>query len=139
MAEAALAGDWRTGTSGSETSLTDFTTKTKSVQFSRNGEILDVTALGDTTHKYIKGLLDADLSVEYYFDATIWAQLHAKLTGTTALSFQYGPKGSTSGYPKVSGTSMLQMESLEENTEAGQLKTMTAKYKVSGAPTFGTY
>jgi len=141
-------GELQFGTSGSPTSLTDYTASVKDVSFSRNGDIIDVTTFGNAARKWIKGLTDADMTVEFFYSGSLYAALQNLLTYTAGgVSFQYGPDGTTSGNPKVTQTGSLNsstgigllLESVDDSTSIGEVKMLSATFKISGAITFGTY
>jgi hypothetical protein len=101
MAEVTFTGDFQMGTSGSPTSLTDYTGLIKSIKFSRNGETFDVTNLGTAAKKWIKGLTDAEVSIEFFKSTALAAALNNLLTYVAGgVSWQYGPDGTTTGNNK---------------------------------------
>lgn len=148
MAQVVFNGDFQMGTSGSPTVLTDYTSSVKSVKFKRNGETLDVTTLGNNAKKFIKGLTDISIDVEFFFATATMTALNNLLAYTAGgVSWQYGPEGSTSGQFKISQTGTLNTstgvglicESVDMPVDIGAVMMVTATFKVSGAPTFGTY
>lgn len=148
MAVVGFNGDLQIATSGSPTSVADYSAKVKSVKFSRNGETFDVTTFGNSAKKWIKGLTDAQLDVEFFYDSAMFTALQ-NLVGYTAggVSFQYGPEGSTSGNVKISQTGTLNTstgvglicEKVDDATDVGAVKMLSATFRISGAITFGTY
>lgn len=148
MASVAFNGDFQMGTSGAPTSLTDYTSSVKSVKFTRNGQTLDVTTFGNSAQKYIKGLTDASVDVEFFYSTAVMTALQNLLGYTSGgVSWQYGPEGSTSGNYKISQTGTLNTstgvglicESVDSPTEIGGVLMCSATFKVSGTITFGTY
>lgn len=148
MASVAFNGDFQMGTSGAPTSLTDYTSSVKSVTFSRSGENLDVTTFGNAAKKYIKGLTDASLSVEFFYSTAVITALNNLVTYTAGgVSWQYGPEGSSSGNYKITQTGTLNTstgvglicESIDDPVEVGGVMMVSATFKISGAITFGTY
>lgn len=148
MATVGFNGDLQFGTSGSPTVLTDYSSSVKSVKLSRNGETFDVTTFGNAAKKWVKGLTDAQLDVEFFYSAAMFTALQNLLGYTSGgISFQYGPEGTTSGNVKISQTGTLNsstgvglvLEKVDDNTDVGAVKMLSATFRVSGAMTFGTY
>ena len=82
-------------------------------------------------------LTEGGFTIDAPYDATLDAHL-AGLKGLTATSsFFYGPKGSTSGYPKTSGE--CRMKSYKRSGEVGGLLKCTAEFVYDGGITEGTY
>lgn len=148
MATVGILGYFGMASSGTPTVIVDLTGYVKSVKFSRNGETFDVTTFGNTTKKWVKGLIDATLDVEFFYHATPFTQINNLLSYTTGgVSFEYGPEGVTSGNVKISQVGTLNtstgvglmLEKFDENTDVGAVKMMSCSFKISGQVTVGTY
>lgn len=100
-----------------------------------------VTALGDTGVKSIAGLENVEFSVDLIWDDTATTGPDAVIgplrTDDTARAFDYGPKGSTTGFVKYSGT----LKCLEYNisSQVGEVVKATSRWQVQGVVTRGTY
>lgn len=148
MAVVGFSGDFQTGTSGTPTTLVDYSSSVKSVSFSRNGETFDVTTFGNNAKKWIKGLTDATVQVEFFYSAALFTALQNALGYVSGgLSWQYGPEGTTATNVKVTQVGTLNsstgvgliLESADDTTDVAQVKMISASFKVSGAITFSTY
>ena len=148
MAEVGFSGDFQVATSGTPTVLVDLSAYVKSVKFSRNGETFDVTTFGNAAKKFIKGLIDCQVDVEFFYHATPWTQLNNLLAYSAGgVSWQFGPSGSTSGNVKISqvgtlntGTGVgLVLEKLDGGVDVGAVTMLSVSFKASGALTVGTY
>ena len=74
-------------------------------------ELRDVTTLGATGRRRFPGLQDATITVEGFFDDTATSGPDAVLgplrTDNTARTFKFGPKGSTAGFVRYTGTCLV--------------------------------
>lgn len=102
----------------------------------------DVTALGDGGRKWSPGLEDITITLDamYTDDAntgidTVFGVLIRDDTAERA--FDFGPEGTTSGFPKYSGN--LFVESYTINSRVGNRVEATIVCKVNGKVTVGTY
>lgn len=100
------------------------------------GNVIDVTTAGAAAHSYIRGLKDADISVEGIFDPAAGTILF-NLGTASGSYFAYAPQGTASGKQKYSGTCLLTSYSAPANID--EAVTFSADFKVSGAITVGTY
>jgi predicted secreted protein len=123
-------------------SLTDISNTLNEVTLPRSIETAETTAFGNDDKTYIVGLGDATISVSGMFDATVNTHLNAAVAalkaGTLATaSFEYGPAGSGSGSPKLSGESLI--TSYEIGSPVGDVVTYSLELQVTGAITAGTF
>jgi hypothetical protein len=148
MAQVSFNGEFQMGTSGTPTVLVDYTASVKSVKFTRNGETLDVTTFANNAKKYVKGLTDASLDIEFFASTAMITALQNLLGYTEGgASWQFGPEGTTAGQYKITQTGTLNTstgvglicESVDTPVEIGGVLMCSATFKVSGALTFGTY
>ena len=104
-------------------------------------ELNEVTALGDGGRKYIPGLENVVITLEGIYDDTTTTGPDAILgplrTHTTADIWDYGPKGSTGGFPKYSGTCWVRR--YEIISRVGDQVIWRAELQVDGQVTRGTY
>ena len=127
--------DFRVDNSGG--TLTDISTYLTSAQLSRSAPEIDVTTFQDTARSYIPDFDGAELSIEGNAHATVMAQLHAILGQSATVSFQYGPEGSATGKRKMTGEATLL--DIQDSGQIGQANQFTARFRVVGGITFGTY
>lgn len=101
-------------------------------------ELADVTTFGNEGHKYIPGLENASVSLGGNFDPT----LHTTFGTTTQMkaatrSFEYGPAGSGTGMPKLTGEAWIQNYTV--NSSVSEKATWSATLQVDGVVGFSTY
>jgi hypothetical protein len=138
MATIGLNVDFQLGSNGSPTALVDLSSKVSSVDFQREQDLPDVTAFnGNGARAFAAGLTQGSFSVEFFWDATVDEQLNNLVGYTTAVDFQYGPDGSTSGKPKYTGKCFL--SSLGNPATVGDVKKFSGEFTITGAVTRGTF
>lgn len=136
----AIAGKdtyWAHATHGSPSSNTNYTTKTRSLNITLDGEEVDATVFGDAYREYEQSFKSAEITVQYKYDSTIWTVLTDLYDNGTSITWEAGPVGTTNGSPKLSGSQVLRSLGLPYNV--GELQVMDATFRVTGAVTFGTY
>ncbi len=126
------------GSAGTPSTLVDISTKTSGVKFPREADAVESTAFqaAGNAKTFLVGLINGQLSFEVNYDATIDAQL-AGLLGVDAVSFEYGPEGSTTGYTKYTGTFVL--TKYEPPATVGQLIKGSVELQLTGQVTRTTY
>ena len=101
----------------------------------------EVTALGDGGVRFIPGLEDVTITLRGMFDDTATSGPDAVLgplrTHTSAVDFEYGPKGSGVGNVKFSGTCWA--VSYELRSRVGNLVEWSATLQVEGTVARGTF
>lgn len=117
--------------------LTDISNSLTDVSFPQSVDTAETSAFGSSAKTYVVGLTDATISVSGMFDATVDAHLSGILAQAATVSFEYGPEGSTSGFVKYTGESIL--TSYEKSGAIGDMVSFSAEFQVSGAVTRGTY
>lgn len=139
MATVGTQINFEIGSNGTPTTLvTTLSNKVSNVDFSRTQDLPDVTAFnGNGARAFAVGLNEGEFGVEFFWDATVDAHLNGLINYTTAISFQYGPDGSTSGYPKYTGSCFL--SDLSTPQTVGDVKKFSATFKVTGSITRSTF
>ena len=126
-------------TGGTQRDLSPYITDVRGLPGLRN--LNEVTALGDSGAKFIPGLEDVAITLSGIFDDTSSSGPDAVLgplrTHTSAVDFEYGPKGSGSGNAKYSGTCWVL--SYELRSRVGNLVEWSAALQVEGTVTRGTF
>ena len=112
------------------------------VTLPRSLETAETTAFGAADKTYIVGLGDSTVSVSGQFDATVDALVagdmaNLKSGSVSSLTFEYGPSGSTSGLPKMTGEALI--TSYEVSSPVGDVITYSLELQVTGAVTATTY
>lgn len=137
MAIGGSSSDWRHGTNGAVTTLTDFSAKTISVEASWEAEQVESTTFGDSYREYEPSFKNGTIEVEYYFDTTIFGQLSAIYNGADTIDFQLSPKGTANGEVKIAGSMFITELGLP--VEIGELIAIPVTFQSSGAVTFTTH
>ena len=126
-------------TGGTQRDLSAFITEVRGLPGARL--LNEVTALGDSGARFVPGLEDVAISLAGIFDDTANSGPDAVLgplrTHTSAVDFEYGPEGSTSGDVKYSGTCWVAQYDLR--SRVGSLVEWSAVLQVEGAVARGTF
>ena len=101
----------------------------------------EITALGDSGAKFIPGLEDVTIALHGIFDNTATTGPDAVLgplrTHGSAVDFEYGPEGSSTGDVKYSGTCWV--VSYELRSRVGNRVEWSALLQVEGTVTRGAF
>lgn len=135
MAIGGSSSDWRHGTNGAVSSLTDFSAKTISVEASWEAEQVESTTFGDTYREYEQSFKNGTIEVEYKYDTTIFGQMSAIYNGGDTVSFALSPTGTVNGEVEITGS--MFMTELGMPVEIGELLSMSVTWQVTGAVVFG--
>jgi len=104
-------------------------------------ELLQQTGIGATGRERDTGLENGRFRIAGFFDDTGPSGpdvvLGALRTHTSAVDFEYGPKGSTSTYVKYYGTCWCRSYTL--TSRVGTLVGFVAEFEVQGGITRGTF
>lgn len=125
------------GSNGSPSTPVDNSSKVASIDFNFDQDVPDVTPFGVTSRAYAVGLSSGAISVEFFWDATIAAQLIALIGYTTAVDFVLGPNGSTSTYIKYTGSMFL--KSMGQPMQVGDVKKVKCEFQATGTITRTTF
>lgn len=137
MAVGGQNSDWRHGTNGAASVLTDFTAKTMSVSLSAEAEQVESTTFGDSYRDYEQSFKNATIDVQYKYDATLFGQLSAIYNAGDIVDFRLSPSGTTAPSVKIEGKAFI--TSFGTPVEIGNLLVLDVSFQVSGAVTFGAY
>lgn len=104
----------------------------------------DVTTAGSTGHRFYPGLEKGTITVKFrYADGTdtpvdvIGTRASWQTDATMLRSFVFGPRGSTSGYPKYTGELMIKSCPMDAKATDPLVMTMTAE--LDNGVSEGTY
>ena len=125
-----FTSDWRHGTAGAPTVLTDFSAKTQSVEIETENEEKEFSVFGSGFRQYVPSYTSGTISCEYIYDATIQAQLAAIRNGRTTVDFELSPLGTAASDPVTSG-SMI-MTSMGNPVESGEIITINVEWRITG-------
>src|SRR5438128_509043 len=98
---------WKHGTHGALATLTNFSNKMRSADVKFDGEQVDATVWGDGYRAYEQSFKSAEADTTYKYDAALYNQLAAIYDAGETVSFEFGPDGSTSGKPKITGSMFI--------------------------------
>jgi hypothetical protein len=119
--------------------LSTFITEISGLPGARN--LNEATALGDSGATFHPGLENVTISLSGHYDDTGTTGPEALLgplrTHTAAVAFAYGPKGTTSGFLKYSGT--FWVTEFTVDSSVGSLVTWSTSLQVEGTVTRGTF
>ena len=121
----------------SSASLTDISNTLTDVSFPAKVDTAEVTAFGASAKSYIVGLTDGTISISGTFDATVDALFGGVLGLATALNWNYGPEGSTTGYVKYTGLGYV--TSYQKSGSVGDVVKYSAEIQITGAVTRTTF
>lgn len=117
--------------------LTDISNTLTDVGFPAKVDTAEVTAFGASAKSYIVGLTDGTLSLSGTFDATVDALFAGVLGFATALNWNYGPEGSTTGMVKYTGLGFV--TDYQKSGTVGDVVKYTATIQITGAVTRTTW
>lgn len=118
-------------------SLRDISAHVNSVNLNRDAPEIDTTTFQNTAKTYIADFDGAEITIEGNANSTVMGYLHP-IVGQAAGSFAWGPEGTASGKRKMTGECVCTGVT-ESAVPQGKQNTFTAKFRVDGAITFGTY
>ena len=122
--------DWRHGTAGAATTLTDFSAKTQNVTIEQEMEEKEYNVFQTSGTQYLPGNESGTIEVEYIYDATLNAQLSAIKASRLPVNFQLSPLGTGSSAPRDRGEMI--MTNLSKPVESGEILVITATYRITG-------
>lgn len=123
---------------GVKIGTTDLSDHVKSVTINRSFQELDVTAMGDTGVKRIKGLEDSNIVIEFMNDTAASSVLQTLqgVWGTNAAIKLIQTKGTAvSAANPVYSATILVNNTTDINGAVGDLSTQSITFNVSGAIT----
>jgi hypothetical protein len=126
-------------TGGTQRDLSAYVTEIRGLPGTR--ALNEVTALGDDGAKFIPGVEDIPFTLNGLFDNTAASGPDAVLgplrKHTSAVDFEYGPEGSSTGNVKYSGTCWVVSYSLR--SRVGNLVEWSGALQVDGVVTRGVF
>ena len=126
-------------TGGTQRDLSAYITEVRGLPGQR--ALNEVTALGDSGARFIPGLEDVTVRLGGLFDDTATSGLDAVLgplrTHTSAVDFEYGPEGSSTGDVKYSGTCWV--VSYDLRSRVGNLVEWAATLQVESTVSRATF
>lgn len=137
MAIGGVLSDFRHGTHGALTTLTDFSAKTISVDIDRSREKVESTTFGNSNRSYEASFKDAKIKAVYKYDTTVYGQLAELWNNDETVDFQGSPTGTATGNVKISGD--MFMESFKLGMDIGELLQIEVEWMATGTVTDATH
>jgi hypothetical protein len=119
----------------------DLSDHIESVKIDYNADMLEITAMGMTEHRFLSGLKDWSIEVVFFQDyasGSVDATLHA-LVGAAAWAFEFRPSTAAVGVtnPKWTGSSVLEGHQPLSGS-VGIIQKVTSKLRAATALTRAT-
>lgn len=118
---------------GSPVALTQYTTE---ISMDLDTDIHDVSTFGVGSRSKITGIKDGKFSGKF-FDTVAYLHLAGLYGLATSSTFTYGPTGSASGKPRITGECW--MKTLPVNSNVNEPMSYTASFEVTGAVTLDVF
>jgi len=124
------------------TTLRDLSANLTNVAFSRQNDTHDTTGFGSESHTFLVGLTNGKITLTGWTTATVTTgtlTVIDSLVGldTVTVGWEYGPHGSTTGFPKYTGECVL--ETMDVSDPVADLVSFVAVLQISGDVTKGVY
>lgn len=116
--------------------LIALTTYTTDISMDLDTDIHDTSTFGTGSRSKITGIKDGKFTGKF-FDTTAYLHLAGLYGKATSSSFVYGPAGSTTGLPRISGECWL--KTLPVNSNVNEAASYTASFEITGAVTLDVY
>lgn len=135
--------NWRHGTQAAPTTLTDYTSSTKSIDFPLSSEEVEQTVFGSGFREYESSFKSGEISVTYKYTDAMWTVLKDIWSNQTTVDWRFSPDGSAAGKPKVeglaaSGSGGGVLLELNMNPSVGEALDIETRWRATGQITFGT-
>jgi len=123
-------------------SPTDLTAYAREVDLTLENAMHDITVFGMSSHAKTTGLKDGKFTVTFVSSNTIMDHLTAIFAaqtpgGATTFTFVIGPRGSTSGYEKITGECL--MPSMPISAKVDDIETLQVTFECTGAVSITTF
>jgi hypothetical protein len=118
---------------GTERNLSSYLS---SAGLDRGQETAETSALGDSSKKFIAGLLENGYKLDGHYDPTVESYLVSLLGISGGSFFRYFPAGSATGKTYYEGTAIA--TSVNIDTPVDDKASIAAEFQVTGAVTYGT-
>lgn len=128
---------WAHGSSGAPSTNVNYSTNTRAITPTFDGEEVDATVFGDAFRDFEQSFKNANINATYKFAPAIWQIIADLYSNGTEITFELGPNGTTTTFPKITGSMVL--INFNQAVAIGGLLEITATFRVTGAPVFGAY
>lgn len=119
----------------------DLSDHVSSITLNRNFDELEVTAMGDTSHRFVKGLEASSVTVSFFNDTATGSVLQTLQSawGTTVTMVLLQDKGTAvSATNPLYTFSILVNKTTDINGATGELSTQDITFTINGATTVAT-
>lgn len=128
---------WKHGTQAVPGTLTDYSANMRSVSPNYDRETVDATTFGDSYKDHEMSFKNAAFETVYKYSEALYAELRSVYHNDTSVIFEYSPNGTTSTYPKDTGTMFI--TKIDTAAQIGNLLEINVSWQVSGAVTPGAH
>ncbi len=101
-----------------------------------DGQVADITVLSDTYKRYVRGQIDAQLSVEGIYDDPLIGTVFLRYAEGTAQPVVYFPQGTAAGRARFAGTAFV--TSYEVPSQMDSAVTWSCNLQLTGSILPGT-
>lgn len=129
---------FKLGTAGTPATLVDLSSYCDEIGFPRKSDTAETTTFQAGGKTYLVGFSDNQITLKGKFDSAADAQF-AALVGfdSSAINFEFGPEGTTTGRIKYTGACYVSEYS--STTPVNDVVTFSATLMINGAVTRGTF
>lgn len=106
---------------------TDVSQYLESVEMNLDVDTDDIRALNTTFATAVAGLISGALNAGAAYDPALATTIWSAMTNGTAISWEYGPQGSTAGKDKYSGNCLINRWTVSTGTRGKGTANFTAK------------
>lgn len=123
---------------GVKINAVDLSDHVTSITLNRNFDELEVTAMGDTGHKYVKGLEASSITIDFLNDTAtsqVLQTLQSAWGTTVAVKLIQEKGGTVSAANPVYSFNVLVNNTTDINGAVGDLSTQSVTFNIQGATT----
>lgn len=132
---------FRHGSNGAPTTLVDYSSSIKSIDFPLTSEEVEQTVFGSGFREYEASFKSGETTITYKYTDAIWVVLKDIWTNQTTVDWQFSPDGTASGKPKMEGLAAssggMVLLDFSINPSVGEALDIEARYRLTGVITPG--
>ena len=125
------------GTDAVPGTVTDFSGKIIDFNLDQDAETVDATVWNDGFRQWEQSFKNAEITVQYKYDKTVYGQLGALMSNGTEIDWEFSPDGVATDDAKVEG--VMFMVKRGSPVTLGDLLVVDCDYQVTGAVTDGVH
>lgn len=135
---------WKHGSQAAPTTLVDYSSSVKSIDFPLTKEEVENTVFGSGFREYEPSFKSGEITVTYKYTDAMWAVLIAIWNSETVINWQYSPDGTTAAKPKLeglaaSGNGGAVLLEMTTNPSVGEALEIETRWRATGQITPGTH